>query len=74
MGLSLTNFIVSRFNIIASFVPALLSWPPKIITSLFEISVAVSASTDNGNFIGKTLHWSDATSYYSIESILPEPS
>jgi len=56
MGLSFTNFIVSRLSIIASLVPALLSWPPNIITSLLEIRVAVSASTDKGNFIGKTLH------------------
>jgi len=57
-----------------SLVPALLSWPPKITTSFEEIRVAVSASTDSGNLIGKTVQWSLVTSYYSIESILPLPS
>jgi len=56
IALSLMNFIVSRFNIIESFVPALLSWPPRIITSVEEINVADSASTDSGNLTGSTYH------------------
>jgi len=52
----LINFIVSRFNNIASLVPALLSCPPRIMTSFELINVADSASTERGNFIGRTLH------------------
>lgn len=65
---------VSRFKIIASFVPAELSWPPRITTSFYEIKVADSASTESGNLMGRIAQWSFITSYYSIESILPEPS
>ena len=57
-----------------SLVPALLSCPPRMMTSFDEINVTVSASTDKGNLIGNTPHWSLETSYYSIESILPLPS
>jgi hypothetical protein len=74
MGASLTNCSDSKFRIIASLVPALLSCPPKITTSLFDMSVAVSASTERGNLTNRTVQMSLVTSYYSIESILPLPS
>jgi hypothetical protein len=74
MADSFTNYKDSRLRIMASLVPAELSWPPRITTSLFDIKVAVSASTESGNFTISTVQISFVTSYYSIESMRPLPS